>query len=115
APPKKREHPPPPQAELGDRHSMAFSGTLVAAGQARGVVVATGERTEIGRISALLRSVEQLTTPLLLQINRFARVFTWVAIAGAAVLFVFAVAARGYAWTDALIAVVALAVSLVPH
>jgi len=114
-PAQKKDEPAPPQAELGDRHSMAFSGTLVAAGQARGVAVATGPRTQIGRISALLQEVEELTTPLLRQINRFGRRFTVLAIGGAALLFAFAVLARGYAWTEALIAVVALAVSLVPE
>src|SRR5690606_7932334 len=48
-------------AALGDRSNMAFSGTLMAAGQATGIVVATGRRTEIGRISALLESVEAVT------------------------------------------------------
>jgi magnesium-transporting ATPase (P-type) len=114
-PAQKKEEPAPGHAELGDRHSMAFSGTLVAAGQARGVAVATGPRTQIGRISALLQQVEELTTPLLRQMNRFGRRFTVLAIAGAAVLFAFAVLARGYDWTEALIAVVALAVSLVPE
>ena len=114
-PAEKDEGPAPRDADLGARHSMAFSGTLVAAGQASGVVVATGAATEIGRISALLQSVEPLTTPLLRQMNRFAHGFTWVAIGGAAALFLFAVGARGYAWTEALLAVVALAVSLVPE
>ncbi|MDR2213930.1 MAG: HAD-IC family P-type ATPase, partial [Pseudomonadales bacterium] len=45
-------------APLGDRVGMAYSGTLVAAGQGRGVVVATGARTEIGRISAMLGAIE---------------------------------------------------------
>ena len=94
---------------------MAFSGTLVAAGQATGVVVATGARTEIGRISTLIESVEQLTTPLLRQINRFGRRFTWSPSPRAVVLFAFAVLVRGYAWPDALIAVVALAVGVVPE
>jgi magnesium-transporting ATPase (P-type) len=94
---------------------MAFSGTLAVAGQASGVVVTTGAATEVGRISELLQSVEPLTTPLLRQMNRFAARFTWGAIAGAALLFAFAVLARGYAWPQALIAVVALAVSLVPE
>jgi magnesium-transporting ATPase (P-type) len=102
-------------APLGDRHGMAYSGTLVAAGQASGVVVATGMRTEIGRISALLQSVEQLTTPLLRQINRFGVVFTWVALAVAALVFAFAVWVRGYGWAEALMAVVALAVGAVPE
>jgi magnesium-transporting ATPase (P-type) len=104
-----------PGAALGDRRCMAFSGTLVAAGQARGVVVATGLRTEIGRISALLQGVEQLTTPLLRQINRFSRQFTWTAFGGAVLLFTFAVLVREFAWADALIAVVALAVGVVPE
>ena len=114
-PAEKNEAPAAANAELGARHSMAFSGTLVAAGQARGVVVATGSATEIGRISQLLQSIEPLTTPLLRQMNRFAARFTWFAIAGAALLFAFAVLARDYAWPQALIAVVALAVSLVPE
>jgi magnesium-transporting ATPase (P-type) len=114
-PAAKQETPAPAQAELGARHSMAYSGTLVAAGQASGVVVATGAATEIGRISALLQAVEPLTTPLLRQMNRFATRFTWAAIAGAALLFAFAVLVRDYAWPQALIAVVALAVSLVPE
>src|SRR5690606_2379510 len=54
-------------------------------------------------------------TPLLQQIARFGRGFTAVALAAAAGLFVFAVAARGYAWLDALMVVVALAVGVVPE
>ncbi len=102
-------------APLGDRSSMAWSGTLVAAGSGQGVVAATGMATEIGRISSLLGGVEVLTTPLLRQINSFGRKFTQVAFVGAAVLFVFAIALRGYAWDEALMAVVALAVGLVPE
>ena len=112
---EKLEDPVPADAALGDRHCMAYSGTLVAAGQASGVVVATGLATEIGRISALLQSVEPLTTPLLRQINRFGVVFTWVALAVSALIFAFAVWVRGYAWPEALMAVVALAVGAVPE
>src|SRR5690606_26557457 len=79
------------------------------------VVVATGRNTEIGRIAALLGSVEELTTPLLRQINAFGRRFTWAALATAAVLFAFAVLVRDFAWPDALIAVVALAVGVIPE
>jgi len=112
---EKLEDPVPADAALGDRLCMAYSGTLVAAGQASGVVVATGLATEIGRISALLQSVEPLTTPLLRQINRFGVVFTWVALGASALVFAFAVWVRGYAWPEALMAVVALAVGAVPE
>ena len=112
---EKREDPVAGDVPLGDRLCMAYSGTLVAAGQGAGVVVATGSRTEIGRISSLIEHVEQLTTPLLRQINRFGQRFTWVAISGAGLLFAFATLARGWPWSEALIAVVALAVGVVPE
>ena len=63
-------------AALGDRASMLFSGTLVAAGTGRGVVVATAGTTQIGRISGMLGGVETLTTPLVAQMDRFARWLT---------------------------------------
>ena len=112
---EKRVTPAPKEAALGDCHSMAYSGTLVATGQATGVVVATGSDTEIGRISTLLRDVQPLTTPLLLQINRFGTQFTWVTLAVTVVLFAFAVLVRGHVWSEALIAVVALAVAAIPE
>jgi magnesium-transporting ATPase (P-type) len=102
-------------AALGDRHCMAFSGTLVAAGQGMGVVVATGIHSEIGRIGALLRSVEPLSTPLLRQIDAFARRFTWLVLVGGAALLSFAILVRGFEWAAALIAIVALAVGVVPE
>ncbi|NGM88068.1 HAD-IC family P-type ATPase [Parapusillimonas sp. SGNA-6] len=112
---EKQDSPASPSAALGDRHSMAWSGTLVVAGQGTGVVVATGAATEIGKISTLLTSVEPLTTPLLRQIDVFGRRFTAFSIIAAAVLLIFAIVVRGYAWLDALMVVVALAVSLVPE
>ncbi|WP_334129886.1 cation-transporting P-type ATPase [Sneathiella sp.] len=112
---EKQEEPVPADAALGDRASMAYSGTMVAAGQGTGIVVATGSNTEIGRISTLISGVQELTTPLLRQINRFGRRFTWVAITGALLLFLFAVFVRDFAWAEALIAVVALAVGVVPE
>ncbi|WP_244438613.1 cation-translocating P-type ATPase [Hyphomicrobium nitrativorans] len=112
---EKQQNPVEAEAPLGDRTCMAFSGTLVAAGQGTGVVVATGSETEIGRISTLMGQVEDLTTPLLRQINRFGRLFTLVTFVGAALLFAFATLVRGDAWDSALLVVVALAVAAVPE
>ncbi|ABD05978.1 ATPase, E1-E2 type [Rhodopseudomonas palustris HaA2] len=112
---EKHDQPAAADAPLGDRLCMAFSGTLVSAGQGFGVVVATGERTEIGHISTLIEGVEQLTTPLLGQINRFGQRFTWVALSAAVAIFAFATLVRGYEWPDALIVVVAMAVGVVPE
>ena len=112
---EKHATPAEPGAPLGDRHSMAYSGTFIAAGHASGVVVATGLDTEIGHINTLLGSVEALTTPLLRQINRFASRFTWITLTVAVVFFIFAVTLRGYAWQEALVVVVALAVGAIPE
>ncbi|HSF62850.1 MAG TPA: HAD-IC family P-type ATPase, partial [Paracoccaceae bacterium] len=75
-PTDKATAPVAPDVPLGDRQGMLFSGTLVAAGTGRGVVVATGPTTEIGRISGMLASVEVLTTPLVRQMDAFARWLT---------------------------------------
>ncbi|MFC6623439.1 HAD-IC family P-type ATPase [Novosphingobium panipatense] len=112
---EKHEAVLPAETVLADRQNMAFSGTLVAAGQANGIAVATGAHTQIGRISSLIQSVEVMATPLLTQIDQFARRFTWFVLAGGLALFAFAVLARSYDWVDALIAVVALAVGIVPE
>ncbi|AYO78462.1 HAD-IC family P-type ATPase [Sphingobium yanoikuyae] len=102
-------------AGIADQCNIAFSGTLVAAGQATGLVVETGSHTQIGRISGMLKAVEVGKTPLVRQIDDFARLMTWSVLAGAVVLFLFAVLARGFHWIDALIAIVALSVGVVPE
>jgi Ca2+-transporting ATPase len=52
------------EVPLGDRRNTAFSGTLVAYGRGRGVVVSTGMNTQIGMIAAMLQSVREEATPL---------------------------------------------------
>lgn len=102
-------------AALGDRFSMAYSGTLVAAGQGLGVVVATGPRTELGLISTMLGSVQTLATPLTRLMDRFARQLTITILSLSALMFCFALWVRGYDTADAFIAVVGIAVSAIPE
>ena len=102
-------------AALGDRTSMAFSGTLVAAGQGVGIAIGTGVATELGRISALLGEVEKLETPLLRQMDRFARQLTVVIVLISAAVFAFAHLARGYGADEAFMVVVGLAVAAIPE
>lgn len=100
---------------LGDRRCMAYSGTLVTSGQGRGVVVATGSHTQIGRISGLLAGVETLTTPLLIQIGAFARWLTAFILAVAAVLLIFGYFVRGYLFADLFMAILSLSVAAIPE
>src|SRR5689334_15841026 len=62
-PADKSAEPATANATVGDRHSMAFSGTMVVSGRATGVVVATSSATELGRINALLTNVRTFETP----------------------------------------------------
>ena len=102
-------------AVLGDRASMAFSGTFVAAGQGAGVAVGTGAATELGRVSALIGSVQTLKTPLIRQMDDFARQLTFVILAISAAAFGFAFLVRQYALADAFMIVVGLAVAAIPE
>jgi len=102
-------------AVLGDRTSMAYSGTLVTYGQGSGVVVDTGASTEIGKISAMLAHVEALTTPLLRQMNQFGHWLTIGIVAIAAFTFTFGIYARDYSSADMFLAAVGLAVAAIPE
>ena len=102
-------------AALGDRSGMAYSGTLVVYGQAAGVVVATGSRTELGQINRMLAGIRQLSTPLLRQIDRFGRVLAIAILALCAATFVLGVGWRGHAASEMFMMVVALAASAIPE
>ena len=103
------------EAPIGDRRSMAYSGTLVTYGQAKGLVVATGEATEIGRIGRMLAEVEEIATPLLRKMAVFARWLTGAILLSAAALFAFGVLARGFSAAEMFTAAVGLAVAAIPE
>jgi len=102
-------------APLGDRLSMAFSGSLVTAGTGLGVAVATGPGTELGRIGALIGAVEPGLTPLMRQMQGFARQVTVAALAVALLTFAVATLVRSYPVDAAFMAVVGLAVAAIPE
>ena len=111
----KQVDPVEADAALGDRASMAWSGTLVTHGQGTGVVVATGTATELGRISTLLATVEKLTTPLLKLMARFGQWLAGVILLLSALIFGFGVWVRGYPASDMFLAAVGLAVAAIPE
>ncbi|MBQ2263568.1 MAG: HAD-IC family P-type ATPase [Loktanella sp.] len=102
-------------APLGDRTGVAFSGTLVAAGTGRGVVTSTGAATEIGQISGMLGNVETLTTPLVTQMDRFAKWLTLVILLVSASLLAFGYFVAQMAFADLFMIVVGLAVAAIPE
>lgn len=112
---EKRLEPTAEDVPLGDRASMAFSGTFVAGGQGIGVAVATGAASELGRISAMMSEVTSLKTPLVRQMEGFARQLTVFIIAVSGLAFLVAHFLRGYSFPEAFMAVVGLAVAAIPE
>jgi Ca2+-transporting ATPase len=99
---------------LGDRKNLAFAGSAVTYGQGRGVVVATGNGTEAGRIAGLMERTEQLETPLTRRIAQLSRLLVWIILGVAAALFGIEVA-RGRDLNDTFNGAVALAVGAIPE
>lgn len=114
-PSSKSTEPVPEAAGVGDRSSMAFSGTIVAAGQGRGVVTATGAATEIGRIQRLVSDAGRLETPLTRQLDRFGRILTLVILAVAAIMLAIGRYVHGSPFADVVSATIGFAVAAIPE
>ena len=114
APVDKHHEPLPVDTLLADRRNMAYAGTTVVAGQGHGLIVATADATETGRISGLIAGAPQIATPLTKKMGEFAGLLLWVILGLAALTFVIGVW-RGEAMADMLVAAVALAVGAIPE
>jgi len=111
-----QKHPDPLalDAVLADRKNLAFTGTLVTAGQAEGVVWATGDKTETGHIATLISEAVDISTPLTKKIAHLSKLLLWVILALAAATFAIGVA-RGEKAAEMFMAAVALAVGAIPE
>ncbi|MBN8625566.1 MAG: cation-translocating P-type ATPase [Planctomycetes bacterium] len=104
----------PESTPLADRRNMTYMSTVLANGQGRGVVVATGMRTEIGRIAGMLQAYEREPTPLQRQLVGVGRAMVLVCLALVGVIFFLGVL-HGNSWLEALLSSVSLAVAAVPE
>ncbi|MBD3675782.1 MAG: cation-transporting P-type ATPase [Planctomycetaceae bacterium] len=104
----------PSDVPLGDRRNLAFAGTLVTSGTATGIVIATGDETQIGHIAGMLQDVEGVDTPLIRRLSRFSKVITVAIILFCAFVFLLGIL-TGQTVSDMLMAAVALAVSAIPE
>ncbi len=112
---RKKTVPVEEDAPIGDRTCMAYSGTIVASGTGRGVVIATGENTEIGHINRMLADVESTTTPLLKQINRFGFFLSAIILVLAGTVFTLGTLLTGMSLRDLFLSVVAMSVAAIPE
>jgi len=101
-------------AALADRRNMIYSGTVAVHGRGKAAVVATGMRTEMGRIAGLVQETESEKTPLQEQLAKLGRFLGIAALAICGMVFVVGVW-RGYALLDMFLTSVSLAVAAIPE
>ncbi len=111
---QKQTDPVAGNALLAERTNLAFTGTLVTYGQGEGIVFATGDRTEMGRIAGLIHKADNLQTPLTRKITQFSRLLLYVILVLAALTFVVGTL-RGESWVAMFMAAIALAVGAIPE
>ncbi len=99
---------------LAERINMAYASSMITYGQASGIVTATGDHTEMGRISELISSAQNLATPLTRKITHFSHILLYAILVLAAITVVVGML-RGQPLFDMFMAAVALAVGAIPE
>lgn len=111
------KHPQPLSASaqsLGDRLNMAYKGTIATHGRARGLVVATGMNTELGRVAALLDRDTDRSTPLQRRLAAFGQRLALVVLVICVVVFTVGVL-RGEPVLLMALTAISLAVAAIPE
>jgi Ca2+-transporting ATPase len=102
-------------APLGDRATVLFLGTSLVRGKGRAVVVATGTRTELGKLSLLMSETRDRKTPLEQRLDHFGKRVLWACLALSALLFARGLAQGERTWHELLLEAVSLAVAAIPE
>ena len=99
---------------LAERTNMVYASSMVTYGKGRGIVTATGDHTEMGRISNLISTAQNLATPLTRKIAHFSHILLYAILILAASTAVVGIL-RGQPLFDMFMAAVALAVGAIPE
>jgi potassium/sodium efflux P-type ATPase len=108
---------PMPKSDLppGDQRCMVFSSTFVTRGSGHGVVVATAEQTEIGKIAALMKETKAEPAPLMRKMAQFTKLLVVAVLALASINLVLGATLGGYDFVYSFLASVSLAVAAIPE
>lgn len=103
-----------PDIGIGDRSNMAFLSTLLTYGRAEGVVVATGQHTEVGKIAHLLKQEGKVVTPLELKLAELGKILGKIAVLICVLMFIIGWV-QGRDFTTMFITAASLAVASIPE
>lgn len=104
----------PKDLPVADRANMAFSGTIVTRGRGKAVVVATGMKTEIGKIAKLIKETEKAETPIQKQTVDLSKKLGLLALLASGLILIISLL-RGFEFLEAFLFVLAAAVSAIPE
>ena len=101
-------------ASIGDRVNMAFASCSVTYGRGRGIVVATGTDSEMGKIAAMIESVPEMKTPMQVRLDQLGRVLAIVSLVVCGIIFVIGLC-YGRPLMEMFMTAVSLAVAAIPE
>jgi Ca2+-transporting ATPase len=104
---------PQEELSLGDQLNMAFKGTQVTHGRGRGIVVATGMKTELGKIAEMLQQKEK-ATPLQMRMAKFGKYLSYIILVICLILLAAGIM-RGEDPLQILLLSISLAVAAIPE
>ena len=99
---------------IGDRVNMAFASCSVTYGRGRGIVVATGPDSEMGKIAAMIESVPEMKTPMQVRLDQLGRVLAIVSLVVCGIIFVIGLC-YGRPLMEMFMTAVSLAVAAIPE
>lgn len=102
-------------AVLADRKNMVYSGTSVATGSAKAIVIAIGEGTELGQINASIADVKSVKTPLIRQTTKFGQTVSIAILIISVVIYAFGYFYRDYEPIELMLTTIGLAVAAIPE
>lgn len=106
------------KVEIGDQRNMGFSGSVVSSGQGTGIVVATGENTELGKISQLMKEEGVRQSPLQKTVQKLTKTLMKISAGIVVLTFVFGLISSGEFSINSITSVfstsIALAVASIP-
>lgn len=100
---------------LAEQRNLAFASTSVTSGSGKGIVIATGATTEIGKISTEVNQTEERKTPLMKEIDGLGKGITYVIMGVAVLLFIVSLFQQTYAISVLSLAVVTMIVGSIPE